>query len=134
MEQLFEGPHQHPAGWSSNSDWMFKYMPLGKMLISSLVTELGLDPETTKPEDLDKLDWRFTCRQCEQVAGHLGAPIHVYSWRPATYAVVFDHVREMHTVQEPQQNIDLFFAFPAGRKYNPLHLSKLAKSKLSRGA
>lgn len=83
MEQLFEGPHQHPAGWSSNSDWMFKYMPLGKMLISSLVTELGLDPETTKPEDLDKLDWRFTCRQCEQVAGHLGAPIHVYSWRPA---------------------------------------------------
>lgn len=82
-KHLFEGSHQRSAGWSSNSDWMFQYIPTGKMAVSGLITELGLDPEMAKPEDLDKLDWRFTCRQCEQAEAPQVPRDLVYSWRLA---------------------------------------------------
>ena len=73
---------QHSTGWSSTSDWRLIYCSGGRFAVVNLIEELGLDPETTTPEDLDKLDWRFVCTQCEsEKDAHNRPRDFAYSWR-----------------------------------------------------
>ncbi|KZT69603.1 hypothetical protein DAEQUDRAFT_726585 [Daedalea quercina L-15889] len=69
-------------------EWSFDYIPQGRMLVNAMITGLGLDPETARPEDLDRLNRRFICKHCEVSTAYAGPRDLAYSWRTALSHVV----------------------------------------------
>ncbi|KZT69598.1 hypothetical protein DAEQUDRAFT_756938 [Daedalea quercina L-15889] len=104
-------------------DWMFGCHATRTAIMKLLVTKLGLDPATTRPKDLDRLDRRFICGQCRVLQNR------AYTWRGyvcsthvvapalrATCVTVLEHVRETHGIVEPKDSVDFFHAFPTARQ------------------
>ncbi|TFY63574.1 hypothetical protein EVJ58_g3180 [Rhodofomes roseus] len=152
------------ADTQGKSRWVstYYYLRSGPSTITSLIKALSLDPETTRPQDLDSLDRRFLCEGCNFlnltyswrtcISHHYSAHL----WRapdftalneknsailrqkegtdPAsdqemwscnhctihlndlqTHAVVLKHVQETHAINDPEENVDLFHAYPTAR-------------------
>jgi len=68
-----------------------KYDVRGSKTVESLIAVLGLDPETARPEDLDRLGKRFLCGSCQSMRWFAPLTDSAHSWRGAVLHCVRIH-------------------------------------------
>lgn len=72
-------------------DRLCTYDGAESLVAHALVTALGLDPATARPEDLDEMDPRFTCENCTRL------DVRAYSWRRFVSAWICHKLHDLLT-------------------------------------